>query len=323
MLSTDRLTETVRGRGKDLITAGTDRVTGALRGHGKAAIVAGTALAMAGAGSASAATVGGTTPQDSTPGHVTPLSTLPVNAPLTSQAPVDGALTAAPAAAAAQAAHTLQVVHTEHGKRQPAHVATLVAKVRDARGHHADRRRAPRGRAKGVTWAAVSNKLNRQVNPAAAAHGQVPAADQLTPVPTYGAQATMPLSAAQVQNATTIVRQALTHRMGIRSAVVAVATAMQESKLLNIGYGTAASLGLFQQQVGMGWGSAQQIMNPVHASDAFLGKLAQYQASNPDWARQPLWQTAQGVQASGFPTAYAQWESQAAGLVKQIAMHVQ
>jgi hypothetical protein len=309
MLSTDRLTEVVRGRGKDLITAGTDRVTGALRGHGKAAIFAGTALALAGAGSASAATasaatVGGTTADSAA--HDMPLVAPPAHAPLTSPVPAAGLLDFSAVARPAAAVHTLQVVD---GKRPAARASTLVAKVHDARTGVA-------------TWAAVSSKLNRQANPAAAAHGWTPAADQLAPVPTYGPQTTMPLSQQQVQNATTIVRQALAQRMGLRSAVVAVATAMQESKLLNIDYGTGASLGLFQQQVGMGWGSAQQIMNPVFASDAFLRALAQYQASNPGWARQPLWQAAQGVQASGFPTAYAQWEDQSVQLVKQIAMHV-
>lgn len=172
------------------------------------------------------------------------------------------------------------------------------------------------------TWTLVSSELNRQTNPAAAAHGQTPDADRLMPVPTSGPQNWMPITPAQQQNATTIVQRALANRMGVRSAVVAVATAMQESRLLNINYGTSDSLGLFQQQTDMGWGSAQQIMNPVYSSDAFLRSLAQYQANNPAWAKQPLWQAAQGVQASGFPTAYAQWETQAAHLVKDIVMHL-
>jgi hypothetical protein len=307
MLSADRMPEVVRDRGKDLITAGTARVTGALRGHGKAAIFAGTALAVAGAGSASAATVAGSNQPADTAVHSMPLVAPPAHAPLTSPVPAHGLLQVSPAAHTAPAVHTLQVVDPAPVKSS--HVTTLVATV-----HHA--------RPKVVTWATVSNKLNRQADPAAARHGLTPAADQLAPVAAYGPQVNMPLSSQQVHNATTIVRQALTHRMGVRSAVVAVATAMQESKLSNIAYGTGASLGLFQQQVGMGWGTAQQIMNPVFASDAFLRALSHYQAGNPGWARQPLWQAAQGVQASGNPTAYAQWEGQAVQLVKHIAMHV-
>jgi hypothetical protein len=163
-----------------------------------------------------------------------------------------------------------------------------------------------------------------RVHQAGSAHRTVsvrrpaPAADQLRPVAFYGPQETMQITSAQHANATTIVKQALKKKMGVRSAVIAVATAMQESELNNINYGTSDSLGLFQQRPSCGWGTAQQIMNPAYSADAFLNALKGYQASNPDWAHQPLYQTAQGVQASAYPTAYAKWEAQAAGLVQQI-----
>jgi hypothetical protein len=150
--------------------------------------------------------------------------------------------------------------------------------------------------------------------------GVVPDAYRLMPVATTGPQSWTPISQAQFANAATIVKQALASRMGIRSAVIAVATALQESKLLNLNYGTGDSLGLFQQQWDMGWGTARQIMNPAYASDAFLKALRTYQASNPSWASQPLYQAAQGVQGSAFPQAYAQWEAQAAHLTAQIAI---
>jgi hypothetical protein len=139
------------------------------------------------------------------------------------------------------------------------------------------------------------------------------------PVGTSGAQAWMPISGAQLANATTIVQQTLARQMRVRSAVIAVATAMQESRLQDLGYGTSDSLGLFQQRPSCGWGTAQQIMNPQYAADAFLAALQQHQASDPGWATQPLWADAQAVQASGLPLAYAQWETQAAQLVQQIA----
>jgi hypothetical protein len=174
-----------------------------------------------------------------------------------------------------------------------------------------------------VTWPQVQETLNVQTNPAAARAGQLPDADQLMPVGTSGPQPWMTITGSQLGNATTIVQQALAMRMGVRSAVIAVATAMQESQLQDLGYGAGDSLGLFQQEPSMGWGTAQQIMNPAFASDAFLAALQQYQASDPGWAAQPLWETAQGVQKSGFPLAYAQWETQAASLVQQIAMSLQ
>jgi len=146
-----------------------------------------------------------------------------------------------------------------------------------------------------------------------------PLAQRLTPVGVSGTQAWMPISAAQLSNARTIVHQALAKGMGLRSAVIAVATAMQESQLVNVDYGTAASLGLFQQQPDMGWGAAQQVMNPAYAADAFLTALRAHQAADPGWAGQPLWANAQAVQKSAFPFAYAKWETQAAHLVGQIA----
>ncbi len=174
-----------------------------------------------------------------------------------------------------------------------------------------------------LTWQHVRDAINWQTNPAAAQQGRLPFADRLMPAGTSGPQSWMPVSAPQPASATTIVQQTLARRMGIRSAVTAVATAMQESRLQDLGYDNAGSLGLFQQRPSMGWGTAQQIMNPVYASDAFLTQLQQYQAASPGWAAQPLWASAQAVQRSGFPYAYAQWEMQAAGLVKQIAMSLQ
>jgi hypothetical protein len=174
-----------------------------------------------------------------------------------------------------------------------------------------------------ATWAQVQDALNWQTNPVAAREGQLPFADRLMPVGTSGPQPWMAISGSQLGNATTIVQQTLAMRMGVRSAVIAVATAMQESQLQDLGYGDGGALGLFQQEPSMGWGTAQQIMNPAFAADAFLTALQQYQASNPGWAAQPLWQAAQGVQKSGYPFAYAQWESQAASLVQQIAISLQ
>jgi hypothetical protein len=170
-----------------------------------------------------------------------------------------------------------------------------------------------------LSWQQVRAALNRQTNPAAARRGKLLFADRLMPVGASGPQAWMPLSPPQLANATTIVRQALAKKMGVRSAVIAVATAMQESQLLNLHYGDLDSLGLFQQRPSMGWGTARQITRPAYAADAFLLALRAHQASDPFWAGQPLWANAQAVQKSGFPLAYAKWEAQAASLVRHIA----
>ena len=166
------------------------------------------------------------------------------------------------------------------------------------------------------TWAAVARIVATVPKPG---HAQLPAQQMLTPTGTSGPQESMPITPVRYANATTIVRQAISKHMGLRSAVIAVATSMQESTLLNLPYGDSDSLGLFQQRPSCGWGTPAQIQRPAYAADAFLNALRSYQATNPDWARQPLWEPAQGVQGSAFPTAYARWEAQAAHLVAAVA----
>ena len=55
-----------------------------------------------------------------------------------------------------------------------------------------------------------------------------------------------------------------------RGWVIAVATAMQECSLTNHGYlgdhNDHDSLGLFQQRPSQGWGTPEQIMDPVYAA---------------------------------------------------------
>jgi hypothetical protein len=172
-----------------------------------------------------------------------------------------------------------------------------------------------------MSWAQVSQALAAQTYPKAAP-GQLPAFDQLQPGPVSGPQAYMPITADRMANATTIVRQALAKHMGLRSAVIAVATAMQESTLVNLHYGDRDSQGLFQQRPSAGWGTPAQVTDPVYAADAFLNALHAHQQADPGWAIQPLWQNAQAVQVSGFPYAYAKWEAQAAQLVSSIARHM-
>jgi hypothetical protein len=203
-------------------------------------------------------------------------------------------------------------------KPAPAKMAAPVAKPAPAKMAAPVAKPSPAKTAAPVTTPAPAKAAAPAAPVAPAAPKPVPPADQLQPVGTAGPQAWMPLSPAQLSNATTIVQQAMARGMGARSAVIAVATAMQESQLQNLPYGDQDSLGLFQQRPSMGWGTAQQILTPKYAANAFLTALAQQQASSPGWASQPLWVTAQAVQKSGFPMAYAKWETQAVQLVKNV-----
>ena len=201
------------------------------------------------------------------------------------------------------------------GARHPAPAVRHAAPAR--------RQAAPARRHHHHTAPALNNW--HAITEAAAGHrggGALAPAQRLLPAPLAGGQATLPLTPARAANAQLITGQALRLHMGIRSAVIAVATAMQESTLENLNYGDRDSLGLFQQRPSAGWGSPAQITNPVYAADAFLHALAAYQAADPGWATQPLWEAAQGVQRSAFPYAYAQWESQAAHIVAQATRHL-
>ncbi|MFK3979571.1 hypothetical protein ACI2K4_04230 [Micromonospora sp. NPDC050397] len=145
-----------------------------------------------------------------------------------------------------------------------------------------------------------------------------PAMDKLVPHGTQGAQSHISLSKDQLANAKAITDTARKLGMGERGAVIAVATSMQESKLENLGHlgdmNDHDSLGLFQQRPSSGWGSPEQITDPVYASTAFLKGLKQVDG----WQDMPLTDAAQKVQVSAFPDAYAQWEDQAAHIVQDV-----
>lgn len=112
------------------------------------------------------------------------------------------------------------------------------------------------------------------------------------------------LSREQITNARLIYYTGARLRLPQRATVIAIATAMQESDLENVPYGTEDSLGLFQQRPSRGWGTAAEVMTPAHAATSFYRRLA----TVPGWQALPLTVAAQDVQNSAYPDAYAQWE---------------
>ncbi|WP_405852433.1 C40 family peptidase [Streptomyces sp. NBC_00090] len=121
--------------------------------------------------------------------------------------------------------------------------------------------------------------------------------------------------ADQIPNARTIQATGVAMKVPARGQIVALATALQESGLRNLDYGDRDSLGLFQQRPSQGWGTAQQVRDPVHASTKFYESLLQVSG----WQSMTVTQAAQAVQKSGFPDAYAKWEPLATALQKAIA----
>ncbi|MFJ9738583.1 C40 family peptidase [Streptomyces sp. NPDC101166] len=120
--------------------------------------------------------------------------------------------------------------------------------------------------------------------------------------------------AEQVPNAKAIQATGVAMNIPSRGQVVALATALQESGLRNLTYGDRDSLGLFQQRPSQGWGTANQILDPVHASTTFYEKLEKVSG----WQSVSITEAAQAVQRSGFPEAYAKWEPLATALQKAI-----
>jgi hypothetical protein len=139
------------------------------------------------------------------------------------------------------------------------------------------------------------------------------------------------LTADQMSSARTIVSSAVgaipdvtgtivDHSAQQRAAVIAIATAMQESHLTDLPGGDLDSVGLFQQRPSMGWGTVAQLTNPTFATDAFLlGSGSNPGLVNiPNWQTMPLTQAAQAVQKSAYPNAYSVWESLATQVVGQV-----
>ncbi|CAM5676569.1 C40 family peptidase [Streptomyces mordarskii] len=112
----------------------------------------------------------------------------------------------------------------------------------------------------------------------------------------------------QIPNAKIIREEGDAMRVPPRGQVIAIATALQESRLRNLDHGDRDSLGLFQQRPS--WGTREQRQDPRYASRKFYSRLLKVGR----WQQLPLTEAAQKVQRSGFPDAYAQWEPLATAL---------
>jgi hypothetical protein len=139
------------------------------------------------------------------------------------------------------------------------------------------------------------------------------------PACTVGSGSTALLLATdQAEDASTIA--AVAKRLGLpdHAVTVALATALQESKLHNYPFGDRDSLGLFQQRPSQGWGRPVQLLTPAYAAEAFYRHLAQVDG----WETMPVATAAQAVQHSADGSAYAQWEEEARALARALTGEV-
>jgi hypothetical protein len=122
------------------------------------------------------------------------------------------------------------------------------------------------------------------------------------------------LNAEQMANAATISAVGIRRAVPERAVVVALATALQESKLQNLAGGDRDSVGLFQQRPSQGWGTPEQIADPRYAANAFYTALQRVRG----WQSMRVTDAAQAVQRSAHPDAYEKWADKAEVLARAL-----
>ncbi|MFI6816122.1 C40 family peptidase [Nonomuraea sp. NPDC050328] len=164
-----------------------------------------------------------------------------------------------------------------------------------------------------LTGSATPGGVACAITPATTASSTASRPVAAPPVTTVAS--TLTLDSEQQTHAALIVQIAMERGLPARAAVIAIGTALQESKLRNLTYGHLDSLGLFQQRPSQGWGTREQILDPRYATGTFYDHLVKV----PRWEQLPLTRAAQAVQRSGFPDAYAPWEPLAQSVVDALA----
>jgi hypothetical protein len=137
----------------------------------------------------------------------------------------------------------------------------------------------------------------------------------LQPAPAPGCQVgtgrqALTLDTDQAAIAATIAGVAARHELPQRAVTIALAAALQESKLHNLSYGDRDSVGIFQQRPSQGWGPATRLQDPVYATTKFFAALTHVHG----YATMPVSRAAQDVQHSADGSAYAQWTDMAGQL---------
>jgi hypothetical protein len=122
------------------------------------------------------------------------------------------------------------------------------------------------------------------------------------------------LDPVQMANAATITAVGVRRGMPEQAVVVALATALQESKLENRDDGDRDSIGLFQQRPSQGWGSPDKIKDPRYAADHFYTALKRVKG----YQKMRVTDAAQRVQRSAYPNAYQKWADEAEILARAL-----
>ena len=137
---------------------------------------------------------------------------------------------------------------------------------------------------------------------------------KIGPECTVKADGEVTLDTVQMANAATITAVGVRRGMPERAVVIALATALQESKLENLDDGDRDSVGLFQQRPSQGWGTVENIKDPRYASDKFYTALKRVKG----WDKMRITDAAQRVQRSAYPNAYQKWADESAVLARAL-----
>jgi len=126
---------------------------------------------------------------------------------------------------------------------------------------------------------------------------------------------TVSLDTDQAAEAALISAVSVRRGLPARAASIALATAMQESKIRNLDYGDRDSLGVFQQRPSQGWGTPEQIMDVTYAATQFFTQAIHNEPLYPDYTAGLL---AQSVQRSCCPERYDQSEGKAYEMLDEV-----
>lgn len=123
----------------------------------------------------------------------------------------------------------------------------------------------------------------------------------------------------QVENIQTIIGIGLARKLSLRDIKIALMVAMQESHIRNLAWGDRDSLGIFQQRPSVkAWGTAEQIMDPIHATNKFYEALER--VKNRD--SMSLFEVAVKVQVpsrSHYARTFHLWDTPATAMLADVS----
>jgi hypothetical protein len=130
----------------------------------------------------------------------------------------------------------------------------------------------------------------------------------------------------QLSNAVAVINAADDADLPLKAQVIGVMTALGESSLLNLDHGDegdgvtnpdgspTCSLGVFQQQWCLGWGTREQVMDPAYAAGKFYDALAKVDG----WQNLPPTIAAHRVQHNANPWHYEPYWDAASAIVSAL-----